>query len=64
MHLFFIFRIIYLSSCIDFYFFVDTIQNEMKEEFDMNSLCIKTNNDTILEYLRNEFSEFNMLNVF
>ena len=30
----------------------------------MNSLCIKTNNDTILEYLRNEFSEFNMLNVF
>lgn len=30
----------------------------------MNSLCIKTNNDTILEYLQNEFSEFNMLNVF
>lgn len=30
----------------------------------MNSLCIKTNNDTVLEYLQNEFSEFNMLNVF
>ena len=30
----------------------------------MNSLCIKTNNDDILEYLQNEFSEFNMLNVF
>lgn len=30
----------------------------------MNSLCIKTNNDNILEYLKNEFSEFNMLNVF
>lgn len=29
----------------------------------MNSLCIKTNNNSILEYLRNEFSEFNMLNV-
>lgn len=30
----------------------------------MNSLCIKTNDDDILEYLQNEFSEFNMLNVF
>ena len=30
----------------------------------MNSLCIKTNNDNILEYLKNELSEFNMLNVF
>ena len=29
----------------------------------MNSLCIKTNNDDILEYLQNEFSEFNMQNV-
>lgn len=30
----------------------------------MNSLCIKTNDDKILEYLKNEFSEFNMQNVF
>jgi len=30
----------------------------------MSSLCIKTNNDDILTYLQNEFSEFNMLNVF
>lgn len=30
----------------------------------MNSLCIKTNDNNILEYLQNEFSEFNMLNVF
>ncbi|MBQ2836131.1 MAG: putative sporulation protein YtxC [Clostridia bacterium] len=30
----------------------------------MSSLCIKTNNDDILTYLQNEFSEFNMLNVY
>lgn len=30
----------------------------------MNSLCIKTNNEEILKFLQNEFSEFNMLNVF
>ena len=30
----------------------------------MSSLCIKTNNEEILTYLQNEFSEFNMLNVF
>lgn len=30
----------------------------------MSSLCIKTNNEDILNYLKNEFSEFNMLNVF
>lgn len=30
----------------------------------MNSLCIKTNNDDILQYLKNEFSNFNMLNVY
>ena len=30
----------------------------------MSSLCIKTNNEDILSYLQNEFSEFNMLNVF
>lgn len=30
----------------------------------MNSLCIKTNDDKILEYLKNEFSEFNMQNTF
>ena len=30
----------------------------------MSSLCIKTNNEKILKYLQNEFSEFNMLNVF
>lgn len=30
----------------------------------MSSLCIKTNNDDILKYLQNEFSNFNMLNVF
>lgn len=30
----------------------------------MSSLCIKTNNETILTYLQKEFSEFNMLNVF
>jgi len=30
----------------------------------MSSLCIKTNNEDILTYLQNEFSEFNMLNVF
>ncbi len=30
----------------------------------MSSLCIKTNNDDILNYLQNEFSDFNMLNVF
>jgi len=30
----------------------------------MSSLCIKTNNEEILAYLQNEFSEFNMLNVF
>lgn len=29
----------------------------------MNSLCIKTNDDSILKCLQNEFSEFNMLNV-
>jgi len=29
----------------------------------MNSLCIKTNNDKTLEYLKNEFSDFNMQNV-
>ena len=29
----------------------------------MNSLCIKTNNEKALEYLQNEFSTFNMLNV-
>lgn len=30
----------------------------------MNSLCIKTNNEDILQYLKNEFSSFNMLNVY
>ena len=30
----------------------------------MSSLCIKTNNDDILTYLRKEFSDFNMFNVF
>ena len=30
----------------------------------MSSLCIKTNNEEILKYLQNEFSDFNMLNVF
>ena len=30
----------------------------------MSSLCIKTNNKQILEYLQNEFSSFNMLNTF
>lgn len=30
----------------------------------MSSLCIKTNNEKILTYLQNEFSEFNMFNVF
>ena len=30
----------------------------------MSSLCIKTNNKNILEYLQNEFSSFNMLNTF
>lgn len=30
----------------------------------MSSLCIKTNNDDILTYLKKEISEFNMLNVF
>lgn len=30
----------------------------------MSSLCIKTNNEDILAYLKNEFSEFNMLNIF
>ena len=30
----------------------------------MSSLCIKTNNEDILKYLQNEFSDFNMLNVF
>lgn len=30
----------------------------------MTSLCIKTNNEKILEYLQNEFSSFNMLNVY
>lgn len=30
----------------------------------MSSLCIKTNNQNILEYLQNEFSNFNMLNTF
>ena len=30
----------------------------------MSSLCIKTNNEDILTYLQNEFSDFNMLNVF
>ena len=30
----------------------------------MSSLCIKTNNEEILSYLQNEFSEFNMLNIF
>lgn len=30
----------------------------------MSSLCIKTNNKDILEYLQNEFSSFNMLNTF
>lgn len=29
----------------------------------MNSLCIKTNNESILKYLQNEFKTFNMLNV-
>lgn len=29
----------------------------------MSSLCIKTNNEDILKYLQNEFSNFNMLNV-
>lgn len=30
----------------------------------MSSLCIKNNNEDILTYLQNEFSEFNMLNVY
>ena len=30
----------------------------------MNSLCIKTNDDDALKYLQNEFSNFNMQNVF
>ena len=30
----------------------------------MSSLCIKTNNEDIIKYLHNEFSELNMLNVF
>lgn len=30
----------------------------------MTSLCVKTNNDKILDYLKNEISEFNMQNVF
>ena len=30
----------------------------------MNSLCIKTNNDDILKYLKDEFTEFNMENVY
>ena len=30
----------------------------------MNSLCIKTNNDDILKYLKNEFTEFNMEDVY
>ena len=30
----------------------------------MSSLCIKTNNDDILKYLEDEFSHFNMLNIF
>lgn len=29
----------------------------------MSSLCIKTNNEEILSYLQNEFSDFNMLNI-
>ena len=29
----------------------------------MSSLCIKTNNEEILSYLKNEFSSFNMLNI-
>ena len=30
----------------------------------MNSLCIKTNNEDILKYLQNEFSNFNKLSLF
>ena len=30
----------------------------------MSSLCIKTNNEELLNYLQNEFKNFNMLNVF
>ena len=30
----------------------------------MSSLCIKTNNEEVLSYLKNEFSSFNMLNTF
>ena len=30
----------------------------------MSSLCIKTNNEHIIDYLQNEFCNFNMLNVF
>lgn len=30
----------------------------------MSSLCIKTNNEEVLSYLQNEFSNFNMLNTF
>ena len=30
----------------------------------MNSLCIKTNNDDILKYLKDEFTEFNMSDVY
>lgn len=30
----------------------------------MSSLCIKTNNEELLDYLQNEFKNFNMLNVF
>ena len=43
----------------------NTIQNEiLVKEHCMSSLCIKTNNEEILSYLQNEFSEFNMLNIF
>lgn len=30
----------------------------------MNSLCVKTNNDDILKYLKDEFTEFNMSDVY
>lgn len=36
----------------------------MRKDYMMSSLCIKTNNEELLNYLQNEFKNFNMLNVF
>lgn len=36
----------------------------MRKDYVMSSLCIKTNNEELLNYLQNEFKNFNMLNVF